>query len=169
MTSIRTARGLAGLGAAIGLMAGAAAPALAAEGRPLPGYWEATNKASLLISSTKTERRCLVAADINKFLNNPSMKHYTCTYPERRVGDGQIRLRGSCSTKEGQVAQVSATGVYSPTAFHLDMSLSTRLGALPLSATGSTDAHRLGDICPADAIRSDEAKAEQARSGGAGR
>lgn len=143
-----------------------AAPVLAADARPMPGFWEATNKASLLVTTSKTERRCLVAADINKFLNNPSPKHYTCTYPQHRVGDGQIKLKGSCATKEGQVADVSATGTYSPTAFHLDLALSTKLGALPLAATGSTDAHRLGDVCPADALRSDEAKAEQARSGG---
>ena len=167
MKSIRTALGLAGLGAAMGLLA--AAPSHAAEGRPIPGYWEATNRVSLLVTKSKTERRCLVEADITKFLSNPGMKHYTCTYPQRHVADGQIKLKGSCATKEGQVAQVSATGVYSPTSFHLDMALSTTLGALPLSATGSTDAHRLGDVCPADAIRSDEAKAEQAKSGGGGR
>jgi hypothetical protein len=164
MNTIRTAQGLAGLGAVLGLLA--AIPALAADTRPMPGYWEATNKATLLITKSKTERRCLVAADINKFLNNPSMKHYTCTYPQRRVADGQIKLKGTCATKEGQVAEVWATGSYSPTDFHLDMTLSTKLGGLPLSANGSTDAHRLGDVCPDDAIRSDEAKAEQARSGG---
>ena len=167
MTSIRTAWGLAGLAATAGLLA--AAPGQAADGRPVPGYWEATNKATLLVSTSKTERRCLVAADITKFLNNPSMKHYTCTYPQHHVADGQIKLRGSCATKEGQVADVSATGVYSPSSFHLDMALSTKLSGLPLSATGSTDAHRLGDTCPADAIRSDEAKAELAKSGGGGR
>ena len=164
MTAIHTARGLAGLGAVLGLLA--TAPALAADGRPMPGYWESTNKVTLMVTKSSTDRRCLVAADINKFLNNPSPKHYTCTYPQRQVADGQIKLKGSCATKEGQVADITATGVYSPTAFHLDLALSTKLGALPLAATGSTDAHRLGDACPADAIRSDEAKAEQARSGG---
>lgn len=164
MISIRRAQGLAGLGMVLGLLS--AAPVLAAEGRPTPGYWEATNKASLLVTTSKTERRCLVAADINKFLNNPSPKHYTCSYPQHHVSDGQIKLKGSCATKEGQVADVSATGSYSPTAFHLDLALSTKLGGLPLSATGSTDAHRLGDVCPADALRSDEAKAEQEKGGG---
>ena len=167
MKSIRTAWGLAGLGAVASLLA--AAPSLAADGRPVPGYWEATNKATLLVSTTKTERRCLVAADITKFLTNPSPKHYTCTYPQHHVGDGQIKLKGSCATKEGQVADVIATGVYTPSSFHLDLAMSTKLSGLPLSATGSTDAHRLGDTCPADAIRSDEAKAEQAKSGGGGR
>ena len=167
MISIRTVQGLAGLGMAMGLLV--AAPALAADGRPMPGYWESTNKVTLMVTKSSTDRRCLVAADINKFLNNPSPKHYTCTYPQHHVADGQIKLKGSCATKEGQVAEVTATGVYSPTAFHLDLALTTKLGALPLAATGSTDARRLGDVCPADAIRSDEAKAEQAKSGGGGR
>lgn len=146
---------LSGLFAALAVAGGAHADA-----RPKPGYWETTNKATVVFSSKKTERRCLVASEINRFMTSPSNRHYTCTYPDRTVGDGKIRLKGSCATKKGQVALVTATGAYSATTLHLDMALSTRIGGIPLSGKASTDARRLGDVCPPDAVYSDEARAE---------
>lgn len=142
--------------------AGALVPAVAAsevEGKPVPGYWEVTNTTTVLISSKKTERRCLVASEINKFLTGPSNRHYACTYPSRSVGGGKIALKGSCATKKGQVANVTAQGTYSPTTFRLNATLSTKIGGIPLSGVNTTVAKRLGDTCPADAVRSDEAKA----------
>ena len=139
-----------------------AAPAMAAEsvdGKPKPGYWEVGEIATLLFSAKKIEHRCLVGSEINKFLNGPSNRHYACTYPTRATGDGKIRLKGSCATKKGQVAYVSAQGTYSPTTFKLVMSISTKIGGVSLSGKATTDAKRLGDTCPADALRSDEAKA----------
>ena len=143
--------------AAVGLMSPVAA--LGAEGKPVPGYWEVTNTTTVLISSKKTERRCLVASEINKFMTGPSNRHYACTYPSRSVGGGRIALKGSCTTKKGQVADVSAQGTYSPTTFKLDATLSTKIGGFPLSGVNTTTARRLGDSCPSDAARSDEAKA----------
>jgi Protein of unknown function (DUF3617) len=141
-------------------MAGAvlAYPAIAADGKPQPGYWEVTNTASLLFSSKKVERRCLVASEISKFMTGPSNRHYKCTYPVRDNVDGKINLRGSCTTKKGQVAKITATGTYSPTSFKLNASLSTKIGGIPLAGTATTDAKRLGDKCPSDSLMSDEAK-----------
>lgn len=153
--------------AAIALAAiGALAPAVAlgAEGKPVPGYWEVTNTTTVLISSKKTERRCLVASEINKFLTGPSNRHYACAYPSRSVGAGKIALKGSCTTKKGQVADVSAQGTYSPTTFKLNATLSTKIGGIPLSGVNTTVAKRLSDTCPADAVRSDEARAALAGS-----
>lgn len=138
-----------------------AAPALAAsapDGKPKPGYWEVGEVATLLFSAKKVEHRCLVTSEINKFLNGPSNRHYDCTYPTRSTADGRIRLKGSCATKKGQVAYVTAQGTYSPTTFKLVMSISTKIGGIPLSGKATTEAKRLGDTCPADALRSDEAK-----------
>ena len=146
---------------ALGLTVPLAAASRAPDTKPLPGYWETTNKATL--SKTKVERRCLVASEIDKFLNNPSNRHYTCTYPHRAVGGGNIKLTGTCATKDGQVANVVATGTYSPTRFHMDLDIDTKIVGLPVSGSGSTDAVRLGDECPADAKRSDEAKARGRR------
>ena len=145
------------LAAAVGALAPAAARG--AEGKPTPGYGEVTNTTTVLISSKKTERRCLVASEINKFLTGPSNRHYACTYPSRSVGGGKIALKGSCTTKKGQVADVSAQGSYSPTTFKLNATLSTKIGGIPLSGVNTTAARRLGDTCPAEALRSDEAKA----------
>lgn len=150
--------------AALGTATVQAPQARAADGKPIPGYWEVTNTTTVLISSKKTERRCLVASEINKFLTGPSNRHYDCTYPSRSVGGGKISLKGSCATKKGQVAKVSAQGSYSPTTFKLNASLSTKLGGIPLSGVNTTVARRLGDTCPADAVRSDEAKAALAGS-----
>ncbi len=134
-------------------------PAIAADGKPQPGYWEVTNTATLLFSSKKVEHRCLVAAEINNFMTGPSNRHYKCTYPVRSNADGKIHLRGSCTTKQGQVAKITATGSYSPVSFKLNASLSTKIGGIPLAGTATTEAKRLGDKCPSDALKSDEAKA----------
>ena len=156
MSFVRTAVGLAAFGI---VMAAAGGAAQAADGKPQPGYWEVTNSATLLFTSKKVEQRCLVASEINKFMTGPSNRHYACTYPTRTVGGGRISLAGSCTTKKGQVADISAKGTYSPTTFKLNAALSTKIGGIPLSGTATTSAKRLGDSCPAEALKSDEAKA----------
>ena len=45
-----------------------------------------------------------------------------------------------------------------PTPEELTAALSTKIGGIPLAGSAITDAKRLGDVCPADALRSDEAK-----------
>lgn len=149
-----------GMALAAGLLALLlAAPSTAdTVGRPRPGYWELTNVFTVVVTQKKVEKRCLVASEINKFMTAPSNRHYACTYPSRAVGDGKILLKGSCATKEGQVADVTATGGYSPETFRLKLALSTKIAGIPLSGTATTTARRLGDTCPAEAARSDEAK-----------
>jgi hypothetical protein len=156
-------RAAAGLAVAAGALALTGATAQASEGRPQPGYWEVTNQASF--GKTKVEHRCLVAAEIDKFLTNPENSHYSCTYPQKQVGGGKIALKGSCVDKNGQTAKVAANGTYAPAAFHMDLDIQAQLVGLPISAGATTDAHRLGDSCPADAIRSKAAKAEEGHPG----
>ncbi len=131
------------------IMAALLGPAVAwAEATPLPGYWELSNTAKLVISSRSTEKKCFTAADIDKVLEGPSNRHYKCTYPIRVVGGGKIRLTGTCVTKRGQVAEVTAEGTYSATAFRLRAKLKTKISGVQLAADASTTARRLGDICP---------------------
>lgn len=141
-----------GVGLILGLLAAgsvSAAEASTAAATPMPGYWETNNTATFLFSSHSTERKCLSASDVAKFMNGPSNRHYTCEYPSRTVGGGRIRLAGSCATKKGQVAFVTAKGTYTATSFKLAATLKTKIGGIPLSGSAITDAHRLGDDCPA--------------------
>ena len=32
---------------------------------------------------------------------------YTCTYPTKHVGDGKIRLEGTCATRDGPAIPIS--------------------------------------------------------------
>lgn len=140
-----------GVGLILGLLAAgsvSAGDATLAAATPMPGYWETNNTATFLFSSHSTERKCLTATDVAKFMNGPSNRHYTCEYPSRAVGGGRIRLAGTCATKKGQIAYVTAKGTYSATTFKLEATLKTKIGGIPLSGSAITDAHRLGDDCP---------------------
>lgn len=135
--------------ALIGLLGLAAAPAMAREGASAiqPGWWESTNTLNLIISNTEVERRCITPADVDKVLSGRINRHYTCTYPEKRVADGRMYFKGSCVDKRGRVVKVTASGTYSPTAFTLTANLSGKVAGVPLSATASTSAKRIGDTC----------------------
>lgn len=134
--------------AVIGLLGLAAAPAVARETTTIiPGWWESTNKATMVISKTEVEHRCVTPADVDKILSGRINRHYTCTYPVKRVGGGKMYFQGVCVDKRGRTVNVTASGAYSPTAFNLTAQLSGKYGGIPLAATVSTDAHRLGDTC----------------------
>lgn len=135
--------------ALIGFLSLAAAPAMARQGATAiqPGWWESTNTLNLIISNTEVERRCITPADVDKVLSGRINHHYTCTYPEKRVADGRMYFKGTCVDKRGRKVNVTATGTYSPTAFTLNASLSGKVAGVPLSATATTSAHRLGDTC----------------------
>jgi hypothetical protein len=129
--------------------AGIATSAIGADSETIrPGYWESTNKAQLIISQTTTEKRCLLAKDVDKFLQGPSNRHYKCDYPYRSVGNGRLSFKGTCVDKKGRKVNVVATGSYSPDRFQITANLSGKLAGVPLSATFSTDARRIGDVCP---------------------
>lgn len=131
----------------LGLLA--TAPAVAQETTIQPGWWESTNTLNLIITDTDRERRCITPADVDKILSGKINRHYTCTYPEKRVAGGKMFFKGTCVDKRGRTVNVTATGNYSPTAFNLDAKVSGKLGGVPISATASTVAKRLGDVCPA--------------------
>ena len=131
-----------------GLAIGGSSGAVAADGPPLPGYWELTNTWIFVVHFKTVDRKCFTAADVAGVLQGPSNSHYACTYPFREVGDGRLSLKGTCVEKHGQVAEIAAQGTYEPTAFKLTARLRTRIAGVPLSGVGTTDAHRLSETCP---------------------
>lgn len=129
--------------------AGIATSAIGADTSTIrPGYWESTNKAQLVFTQTTVEKRCLTPKDVDKFLQGPSNRHYKCTYPYRQVGNGRLSFKGTCVDKRGRRVDVVANGSYSPDHFQITANLSGKLAGVPLSATFSTSARRIGDVCP---------------------
>ena len=104
---MKTIRTLALLGF-LGLTA--AAPAMARETTIQPGWWESSNTLNLVISNTERERRCITPADVDKILAGRINRHYTCTYPEKRVAGGKMFFKGTCVDKRGRTVNVTATG-----------------------------------------------------------
>lgn len=130
--------------------AAASSQALSAEERTIePGYWDVTNKLSAIVSQTKKEKRCISPAEVSKFVEGPSNRHYKCTYPTRVFHNGKITLKGSCATKNGHTVQVKATGSYSPSTFKMVADIDTTWSGLPISGRAITEARRLSDTCPA--------------------
>jgi len=126
----------------------AATPALAAP--PIqPGYWESTNKLLSPIKQSKTERRCITPAEVDKFMAGPSNRHYACTYPTKVIAGGHITLKGACVSKKGRKVAVQGSGVYTPTSFTLQAEIATEFMGLDIAGRASTEAHRIGDSCPA--------------------
>mgnify|MGYP001544978016 CR=1 FL=1 len=133
------------------LIATLAAPASAlAQTAISPGYWEATNQVTSPFPTKKTERRCIRAADVAKFMNGPSNHIYTCTYPTREIGGGRIRLAGSCKTRDGKPVPITGEGVFTADTFRLDARIETEFGGLTVPVRARTTARRLGDDCPAE-------------------
>lgn len=149
---------------ALGLMAAQATPVAAATTTIEPGYWESTNRLLSPIKQTKTERRCITPADVEKFLSGPSNRHYACTYPTRVFANGKIRLKGTCVSKKGRKVAVTGQGAYSPTSFNLTAEIATEFLGLDVAGKASTEARRIGDVCPApDAKGSDTKTASAAK------
>lgn len=123
-------------------------PLIAASTAIQPGYWESTNKLLSPIHQTTVEKRCITAADVDKFMAGPSNRHYACTYPTRVITGGLIRLKGVCVSKKGQKVSIKGSGVYTPTSFTLTADVATVFLGLDIVGRASTDAHRIGDICP---------------------
>lgn len=116
-----------------------------------PGYWESTNKLLSPIHQTKVEKRCITPAEVDKFMAGPSNRHYVCTYPTRVIAGGVIRLKGVCVSKSGQKVAVRGAGTYTPTSFTLTADIATVLLGLDILGRASTEAHRIGDVCPVPA------------------
>ena len=123
-------------------------PLAAAPSAIQPGYWESTNKLLSPIHQSKVEKRCITAAEVDKFMAGPSNRHYTCTYPIRVITGGVIRLKGVCVSKSGQKVAVRGAGTYTPTSFTLTADIATVFLGLDILGRASTEAHRIGDVCP---------------------
>jgi hypothetical protein len=129
------------------LFALAAAPSQAAE-IIKPGYWESTNKMLSPIRTTKVERRCITPAEVVKFVEGPSNRHYACTYPTKVFEHGKITLKGYCESKKGRHVDVKGDGTYAPTHFKLNATVVTPFLGIPVTGKVSTEARRIGDTCP---------------------
>jgi hypothetical protein len=135
-------------------LAGAASAQAAASSPILPGYWESTSQVLSPIHTTKVERRCIAARDVDRFMTCYINHHYTCDCPDRSYDNGQIRFHGICVDNKGAKVKIAGEGSYTPTTLHMTAEFVFKLGGLPIGGRASTDARRLGDICPPDAIRS---------------
>ena len=143
---------------ALAILGLACVPALTAASaathdRIKPGYWQATNKVISPLPVKKVEKICITPDKVDKYMEGPSNHIYKCTYPTRMIGDGKILLKGECRDKKGEGGTVEGKGTYSPTTLHVEASVRTKLAGLPMTVRASTDAVRIGDICPADAKR----------------
>jgi hypothetical protein len=128
----------------------ALAPAGAAQAATtiLPGYWESTNRLLSPIKQSKTEKRCITPADVDKFLAGPSNRHYACTYPTKVFSGGRITLKGTCVSKKGRKVAVQGSGSYTPTSFNLTAEIATEFLGLDIAGKASTEARRIADACP---------------------
>ena len=127
----------------------AAAGAAAAQNAISPGYWETTNKSTSPLPTSKTERRCIKPQDVAKFMEGKINHIYTCTYPTKEIGDGKIRLVGTCATRDGPAIPISGQGTFTSDTLHIDAKASVQFGGLNVPVHASTDGKRLGDTCPA--------------------
>jgi hypothetical protein len=130
------------------LVLGLAIPAAAAPMAIQPGYWESTNRLLSPIRQKSVEKRCITPADVEKFMAGPSNRHYACTYPTKVIADGRIVLKGTCRSKKGRVVEVQGQGEYTPTSFTLKADIATEFLGLDISGRASTEARRIGDVCP---------------------
>jgi uncharacterized protein DUF3617 len=133
---------------AAALLALSVAGAAAAQSAISPGYWETTSKVTSPFPTHKTERRCIKPQDVAKFMEGKINHIYTCTYPTKHVGDGKIRLQGTCATRDGPAIPISGEGTFTSDSLHIDARVSPQIGGLSIPVRASTDAKRLGDACP---------------------
>jgi hypothetical protein len=137
--------------ASVLMAAGSAGGALAVD-TIRPGYWESINKITTPITSTKTERRCITPQAVDKFMGCYINHHYTCVCPAQSYAGGRIAFHGDCVDAKRHHVLIDGDGAYTETT--LQMTARGRynvLGGLSIPFSASTDAHRIGDICPVGA------------------
>src|SRR5438045_8201021 len=113
-----------------------AGPALA-QNAISPGYWETTSKVTSPFPANKTERRCIKPQDVAKFMEGKINHIYTCTYPTKRVGDGKIRLEGTCATRDGPAIPITGEGAFTADTLHLDARITPQIGGLNIPVKAS--------------------------------
>ncbi len=122
----------------------------AAQGSAIaPGWWETTNQVISPLHTTKVERRCIRPQDVAKFMDGPQNHIYHCTYPTRVVGEGTIRLKGSCASRDGRPFPIAGEGTFTQDTFHVEARAAYQFGPLTIPIHAMTDARRLGPDCPA--------------------
>jgi hypothetical protein len=114
-----------------------------------PGWWETTSQVVSPVRSTKVERRCIRPKDVVKYMSGPENHIYHCTYPTREVGEGTIRLKGSCASRDGRPFPIAWSGTFTEDSFHMEGRAAYQFGPLTVPLHAVTDAHRLGPDCPA--------------------
>jgi hypothetical protein len=127
-----------------------AGPALAA---PLqssiePGYWETTSQIVSPFPTSKTEKRCIRAEDVDKVIAGSPNHNYTCTYPTKEISGGRIRLAGSCKTKHDEPVPIESRGVYTADSLRLDATVKAKIAGLTVPVHARTTGRRIGDTCP---------------------
>lgn len=124
-------------------------PALLVATTLLPGLWE--YKATL-VGLGEPERKCLTKAEIDRFLSDPSNRHYACDYSTRQVGGGSVRLEGVCSKrkKPSEKIGMSLAGTYTPTTIEMKGTARPRFAGLELPLSAAVSAQRVGE-CEAQA------------------
>lgn len=132
-----------------------AGPAAAAAEPPIqPGCWESVNEVTAPFHTTSKTQRMITPADVDRFLTGPINHHYTCVYPTHRVADGKLAMKGVCTDNKGRQVTIDSHGTYGPTSFRVEAAMGTRLLGLPISGVATTEAHRIGDVCPTPAAAS---------------
>ena len=100
------------------------------------------------IASARTEQRCVTPGDIAKFMSCYINHHYDCICPEQSIGGGEITFKGRCVDHKGQRVTIEGTGRFTETTLHLTARAGFKLLGLAMDADATTDARRLGDVCP---------------------
>jgi len=132
------------------LTAAGAAGQAAAQSAITPGYWETTSKVTSPFPTHKTERRCIKPADVAKFMEGQINHIYKCTYPKKVVANGKMELEGSCKTRDGDPVPITGSGSFTGDSMHIEARIAPKIGGLTVAVHAETDAHRLGDECPAE-------------------
>jgi hypothetical protein len=115
-----------------------------------PGYWEAHERVLSPIHEDKTERRCIAAKDVARFMTCYINHHYSCQCTDQSYADGKIRYQGVCVDAKGRQVQIQGQGAYTPDTLHLEAEVTFSLAGLPIIGRAATDAHRIADQCPVD-------------------
>lgn len=108
-----------------------------------PGWWEFKTK--VLGLTVESDKRCIDAEDVAKFMTGPCNRHHTCTYPVKEFANGKALFDGYWQDKKGRRAKVRATGNYTLKTFNLDAKGTTTQG-IPMAAT--MNARWLSATCP---------------------
>ena len=135
----------AGLPTAAPVAAQPAAATTAVQGEALPlapGFWESRASAVVINGS---DRRCLRASDIERYVHGWSNSVYACTYPVSTVSGGQVVWQGTCSSRGGRHLRIEARGTYTQTSFRVTGRVTSRLAGINLTAPFTMTARRLGE------------------------